>query len=77
MSYRRAWLLVDETNRCLVDAAVTTAAGGKSGGGTSLTHAGAELVKRYRAVERETNSAVTRKLKSLLRDVPQRHRAEK
>ena len=77
MSYRRAWLLVDETNRCLVEAAVTTAAGGKSGGGTSLTHAGAELVKRYRAVERETTSAVTRKLKSLLRDVPQRHRAEK
>jgi molybdate transport system regulatory protein len=77
MSYRRAWLLVDETNRCLVEAAVTTAAGGKSGGGTSLTQTGAELVKRYRAVERETGSAVTRKLKSLLRDVPQRHRAEK
>jgi len=77
MSYRRAWLLVDETNRCLMADAVTTAAGGKRGGGTSLTHAGAELVKRYRAVERETSSAVTRRLRSLLRDVPQRHRVEK
>jgi molybdate transport system regulatory protein len=77
MSYRRAWLLVDETNRCLTAAAVATATGGKRGGGASLTHAGAELVKRYRAVERETSSAVTRRLRSLLRDVPQRHRVEK
>src|SRR5215472_1064005 len=77
MSYRRAWLLVDETNRCLMAAAVTAAAGGKRGGGASLTHAGAELVKRYRTVERQTSAAVARKLRSVLRDIPQRHRAEK
>src|SRR5678815_2455153 len=54
MSYRRAWLLVDETNRCLVRPAVATASGGEKGGGTALTALGVELVLRYRALERET-----------------------
>ena len=69
MSYRRAWLLVEETNRCLVRPAVQTVAGGKRGGGTSLTRAGVELVQRYRTVERQTSSAVTRQLRSLLREI--------
>ena len=70
MSYRRAWLLVEETNRCLVRPAVQTASGGKDGGGTSLTPLGAELVRRYRALERQTGAAVNRNLKSLLRTLP-------
>ena len=70
MSYRRAWLLVDETNRCLIRPAVETAAGGQSGGGTVLTPAGVELVRRYRALEHQTEVAVTRKLKAMLRTLP-------
>jgi len=70
MSYRRAWLLVEETNRCLVRPAVQTASGGKDGGGTSLTPLGVELVRRYRALERQTGAAVNRNLKSLLRTLP-------
>jgi molybdate transport system regulatory protein len=70
MSYRRAWLLVDETNRCLVRPAVQTAAGGQRGGGTSLTPVGVELIRRYRALERQTGLAVAGKLKSLLRTIP-------
>ena len=77
MSYRRAWLLVDETNRCLVRPAVQTIAGGERGGGTSLTPAGAQLVQRYRAVERQISSAVTRQLKPLLRDIGHRRHNEK
>jgi molybdate transport system regulatory protein len=73
MSYRRAWLLVDETNRCLIQPAVDTAAGGKSGGGASLTRVGTELVSRYRALEHEAAVAVARRLKSLLRSVPARN----
>ena len=72
MSYRRAWLLVDETNRCLVHPAVHTAAGGKSGGGAGLTPTGVELVKRYRALERNAAAAVQRRLGSMLRTVPAR-----
>lgn len=67
MSYRRAWLLVDETNRSLVHAAVTAAAGGKKGGGAHLTSTGIELCRRYRAIERQVDAAVTRELRSLLR----------
>lgn len=70
MSYRRAWLLVDETNRCLVRPAVATAAGGQKGGGTVLTPFGVELVRRYRALEHQTEVAVARKLKSMLRALP-------
>jgi len=70
MSYRRAWLLVEETNRCLVRPAVQTASGGKDGGGTSLTPLGIELVRRYRELERQTGAAVNRNLKSLLRTLP-------
>jgi molybdate transport system regulatory protein len=70
MSYRRAWLLVAETNRCLVRPAVATVAGGDKGGGTVLTPLGVELVRRYRALEREAEAAVARKLKSMLRALP-------
>lgn len=77
MSYRRAWLLVDETNRCLVRPAVQTAAGGQRGGGTSLTPVGVELVRRYRDLEHQTEMAVTRKLKPLLRSIPRGDRSAK
>jgi len=77
MSYRRAWLLVEETNRCLVRPAVATATGGQRGGGTSLTPVGVELVRRYRALERQTGLAVTRNLKPLLRTLPSGSRSAK
>lgn len=70
MSYRRAWLLVDETNRCLTGPAVETASGGEHGGGSALTPTGEALVARYRALERETGSAVRRTFGSMLRETP-------
>lgn len=77
MSYRRAWLLVDETDRCLVEPAVCTTAGGKRGGGTTLTPVGAEFVRRYRALERRAEGAVADQLEPLLRSVPARSRASR
>ena len=77
MSYRRAWLLVEETNSCLVRPAVATATGGQHGGGTTLTPVGVELVRRYRALERRTARAVDRDLKTLLRTIPDRGRGAK
>ncbi len=53
MSYRRAWLLIDEMNRCMKKPLIDTASGGKHGGGTTVTSVGLELVKRYRSIERE------------------------
>ena len=72
MSYRRAWLLVDETNRCLRSPAVVTASGGRRGGGSAITATGAELVKRYRAIERDTEASVRRAFADLLRPRPGR-----
>jgi molybdate transport repressor ModE-like protein len=40
MSYRRAWLLVDSLNRCFRAPVVTSQAGGRQGGGASLTKFG-------------------------------------
>jgi molybdate transport system regulatory protein len=77
MSYRRAWLLMDETNRCLVGPAVETAAGGSQGGGTRLTPVGTDLVNRYRALEQQTATAVARQLESVLRSLSKRRGAAK
>ena len=70
MSYRRAWLLVQETNSCLVEPAVTAAAGGHAGGGSALSATGRALVQRYRELERQTAVASARKLRKLLRILP-------
>ena len=51
MSYRRAWVLLDELNRSLRHAAVDSAKGGAAGGGSVLTDAGRELVSLYRTIE--------------------------
>lgn len=65
MSYRRAWLLVDETNRSLKAPAVHAAAGGAQGGGTALTEVGEALIRHYRAVESTARSAAAKPLQAL------------
>ena len=67
MSYRRAWLLVDELNRALRKPAVVGAAGGKHGGGATLTPLGKELVKRYRSIEHTSRLAAAADLEVLTR----------
>jgi len=51
MSYRRAWLLVEELNQALAQPAVMTATGGAHGGGARLTGTGEEIIRRYRVIE--------------------------
>jgi len=58
LSYRRAWLLLDDLNASFSERVVATAAGGARGGGTQLTGFGRRLVKAYRALEVRTNRAV-------------------
>ena len=65
MSYRRAWLLVDELNRSLRQPAVTSATGGEKGGGTSLTEAGHEIVRLYRQIESVAEAACRDQIKRL------------
>ena len=51
MSYRRAWLLLDELNRSLRFPAVDSSQGGPHGGGSALTPTGRTLIEIYRRVE--------------------------
>ena len=57
MSYKRAWDLVEETNRIFGKPLVETQKGGKRGGGARLTPAGEAVVRRFRAIERSALSA--------------------
>ncbi|WP_295956205.1 LysR family transcriptional regulator [Rhodoferax sp.] len=65
MSYRRAWVLVDEMNRALVSPVVTTVAGGVQGGGTALSPLGEKLVRHYRAVEEAARTAAAADIAAL------------
>lgn len=57
MSYRRAWLLVDDLNRMFRQPLVEAQPGGARGGGARLTPFGHEVVARYRAIEAATLQA--------------------
>ena len=51
MSYRRAWMLLDELNRSLKRPAIETAQGGERGGGARLTPTGEAIIRHYREAE--------------------------
>ena len=57
MSYRRAWLLVEEVNDALREPAVTAETGGRRGGGAAVTPAGERLVGLYRTIESQARTA--------------------
>lgn len=57
MSYRRAWMLLDELNRSLRKPAVDSAKGGPHGGGSEVTELGQELIDLYRRIEATAASA--------------------
>ncbi len=51
MSYKRAWMLVEEMNAAFSAPLVDSARGGAGGGGAQLTAIGEEVLRLYRAVE--------------------------
>jgi molybdate transport system regulatory protein len=65
MSYRTAWLLVDAMNRLFKTPVVTTATGGKAGGGASLTPLGENLIAAYRELEHVTLTAGAKALQDM------------
>src|SRR5215471_9744901 len=69
MSYRRAWILVEEMHTIFGKPVTSCQIGGKHGGGATLTPFGWELIGRYRAIERAAFDAARADLEALQREV--------
>lgn len=65
MSYKAAWDAVDAMNNLSPQPLVERSAGGRQGGGSSLTPWGRQLVTLFRALERQNQHALDRLLASL------------
>ena len=67
MSYRRAWMLIDELNHALTKPAVDSAKGGTRGGGTAVTAVGLRLIALYRDIEAKAAKACRAEVTRLMR----------
>jgi molybdate transport system regulatory protein len=65
MSYRRAWLLIDDMNRCFREPVVSAQTGGSRGGGAVLTQFGRKLVRDFRAIETDAMVVARSRLRNL------------
>ncbi len=53
MSYKKAWMLVQELNGMYDEALIDKEVGGKSGGGSVLTPKGKRVIHSFRRIEEE------------------------
>jgi molybdate transport system regulatory protein len=67
LSYRRAWLLLQDIEKIFGGSVLERRTGGKSGGGAALTARGRDILKHYRNAERRANRAVKADLDALAR----------
>lgn len=67
MSYRRAWILIDELNATLKKPAVASSKGGDHGGGSELTPVGESLLLLYRRIEENAAEACADDIRALLK----------
>ena len=67
MSYRQAWLLIDELNKMFRAPVVTAQTGGGGGGGEVVTETGNDIVRLYREMERRAYGASISEMRSLAR----------
>jgi molybdate transport system regulatory protein len=56
MSYRYAWLLLEDLKRAFTEPVTRATVGGRRGGGVTLTAFGVDLVKRYRLATRRIDA---------------------
>jgi len=67
MSYRRAWQLVDEMNRCFDPPVVETLRGGGAERGARVTPTGTDVLQAYREMEGEAAAIADRPAYARLR----------
>lgn len=65
MSYQRVWSLVRALNNDFVEPLVLKQRGGASGGSAQLTATGQQVLRVYRAIERDAQRAVMKRLPEL------------
>lgn len=65
MSYRRAWVLLEELNESFAVPLTQSMVGGAGGGGVDLTPFGREVIDTYRALEREVDALGARQLQGI------------
>lgn len=65
LSYRRAWLLLDDLNQLFQEPVATTLVGGRKGGGATLTPVGRKLIEEFHAIERAAGAASLRRFKGM------------
>lgn len=65
LSYRRAWLLLQDLERVFGGPVLERRTGGKSGGGAALNARGRDIVKYFRDAERRTARAIKADLEAL------------
>ncbi len=58
MSYRHAWLLVEDINKKSPEPLIVRAAGGRGGGGTFLTEKGKEAVKEFNRLQKKLKTFI-------------------
>ena len=68
-SYRRAWMLLDAMNRRWPEPLVTTAVGGKRGGGAKLTPRGRAVLSAYRDLQVQLETLLDHASESFRRSV--------
>jgi molybdate transport system regulatory protein len=70
MSYRRAWLLLDELNSCFVQPVAKKTKGGRGGGGgATLTPWGQTVLKLYRKIEADAQKASAKAVSALQKNL--------
>lgn len=65
MSYKRAWMLVEELNAAFALPLVTSARGGPGGGGAHLTEAGGDVLRLYQEVMDQALAAASEPIATL------------
>lgn len=60
MSYRGAWQIIEEMNRCSSLPLVEKKHGGRNGGGAMLTEHGKKVIRTYKTIEKKINRYVKR-----------------
>jgi molybdate transport system regulatory protein len=59
MSYRRAWLLVEQVNAAFEGPSVSSTMGGRHGGGAVITPVGERVIDIYRSIEKAARNSAS------------------